>query len=146
MGRRVPRSAYLATAEAGPSRQSQLRFGFVHLYTALPLLGMEAMSTRRETTKQVFNSAAEAFNACQSWRHREGQFSALIPAAAPVSTHARPVQTDIRSCEADLDHALVLGRRYSVMPGMNYNKALLSLHCPTLRTFPYMLPDGKTDD
>ena len=30
-----------------------LRFGFVLLITALPLLGMEAMSTRRETTKQV---------------------------------------------------------------------------------------------
>ena len=107
-----------------------LRFGFVLLITALPLLGMEAMSTRRETTKQVFDSAAAALNACQSWRHREGQFSALIPAAAPVSTRARPIQTDIRSCEADLEDALVLGRRYSVVPGMNYNKALRSLHRP----------------
>ena len=88
-----------------------LRLRFVLLITALPLLGMEAMSTRRETTKQVFDSAAEAFDACQSWRQREGQFSAMIPAAAPVSTQTRPVQTDIRSCEADLDHALVLGRR-----------------------------------
>ena len=35
-----------------------------------------------------------------------------------MSTQARPVQTDIRSCEADLDHALVLGRRYSVVPGV----------------------------
>ena len=101
-----------------------LRFGFVLLITALPLLGMEAMSTRRETTQQVFDSAAEALNAFQSWRHREGQFSALIPAAAPVSTQARPVQTDIRSCEADLDHALVLGRRYSVVPGVHQNKTL----------------------
>ena len=99
-----------------------LRFGFVLLITALPLLGMEAMSTRRETTKKVFDSAAEALDACQSWRHGEGQFSALIPAAAPVSTQARPVQTDIRSCEADLDHALVLGRRYSVVPGVHYKK------------------------
>ena len=97
-----------------------LRFGFVLLITALPLLGMEAMSTRWETTKQVFDSAAEALNACQSWRLREGQFSALIPAAAPVSTQARPVQTDIRSCEADLDHALVLGRRYSVVPDSSH--------------------------
>ena len=63
-----------------------LRFGIVLLITALPLLGMEAMSTRRETSKQVFDSAAEALNACQSWRLREGQFSALIPAAAPVWT------------------------------------------------------------
>ena len=40
-----------------------LRFGVVLLITALPLLGMEAMSTRRETTQQVFDSAAEALNA-----------------------------------------------------------------------------------
>ena len=123
-----------------------LRFGFVLLITALPLLGMEAMSTRRETTKQVFDSAAEALNACQSCRLREGQFSALIPAAAPVSTQARPVQTDIRSCEADLDHALVLGRRYNVVAGVHYNKTLRSLYRPIQRTFPYLLPDGKTGD
>jgi hypothetical protein len=123
-----------------------LRFGFVLLITALPLLGMEAMSTRRETTKKVFDSAAEALDACQSWRHGKGQFSALIPAAAPVSTQARPVQTDIRSCEANLDHALVLGRRCSVVPGVHYKKTLRSLHRPIRRTFPYLLPDGKTDD
>ena len=51
-----------------------LRFGFVLLITALPLLGMEAMSTRRETSKQVFDSAAEALNACQSWRLRKDSF------------------------------------------------------------------------
>ena len=119
-----------------------LRFGFVLLITALPLLGMEAMSTRRETTKQVFDSAAEALNACQSWRLREGQFSALIPAAAPVSTQARPVQTDIRSCEADLDQ----GRRNSVVAGVQYNKTLRSLHRPIHRTFPSLLPDGTTGE
>ena len=74
------------------------------------------------------------------------RFSALIPAAAPVSTQARPVQTDIRSCEADLDHALVLGRRYGVVPGVHYNKTLRSLHRPIHRTFPYLLQDGKTGE
>ena len=83
---------------------------------------MEAMSTRQKTTKQMFDSAGEALNACQSWRLRKGQFSALIPAAAPVSTQARPVQTDIRSCEADLDHALVLGRRYALCPACTTTK------------------------
>ena len=39
-----------------------------------------------------------------------------------MSTQARPVQTDIRSCEADLDHALVLGRRYSVVARVHYKK------------------------
>ena len=123
-----------------------LRFGFVLLFTAVPLLGMEAMSTRRETTKQVFDSASEALDACQSWRLREGQFSALIPAAEPVSVQARPVQTNIRSCEADLDRALVLGRRYSVVADVHYNKTLRSLHRPIHRTFPYLLTGGKTDD
>ena len=123
-----------------------LRFGFVLLLTALPLLGMEAMSTRRETTKQVFDSATEALEACQNWRHREGQFSALIPAAKPVSDQARPVRTDIRSCEADLDRALILGRRYSVVANVHYNKTLRSLHRPINRTFPYLQTGGKTDD
>ena len=123
-----------------------LRFGFVLLLTALPLLGMEAMSTRRETTKQVFDSATEALEACQNWRHRGGQFSALIPAAKPVSDQARPVRTDIRSCEADLDRALILGRRYSVVADIHYNNTLRSLHRPIHRTFPYLLTGGKTDD
>ena len=39
----------------------------------------------------------------------------------------------------------MLGRRYSVMPGVHYNKMLRSLHRPIRRTFPYLLPDGKTD-
>ena len=123
-----------------------LRFGFVLLKTALPLLGIEAMTTRRETTKQVFDSPTKALDACQRWRHREGQFSALTPAAEPVSTQARPAQTNIRSCEADLDRALILGRRYGVVAGVHYNKTLRSLYRPIQRTFPYLLPDGKTGD
>ena len=123
-----------------------LRFGFVLLMTALPLLGMEAMSTRRETTKQVFDSATKALDACQRWRHMGGQFSALIPAAEPVSTQARPVQTNIRSCEADLDRPLILGRLYGVVADLHYNKTLRSLHPPIHRTFPYLLLGGKTDE
>lgn len=123
-----------------------LRFGFVLLITSLPLLGMETMSTQRETTNQVFDSATEALNACQSWRHREGQFLDLIPAAEPVSRQARPVQTDIRSCEADQYGALIFGRHYTVVAGLHYNKTLLSLHRPMHRTFPYMLLSGKTND
>ena len=88
-----------------------LGFGFVLLITTLPLLGMEAMSTRREISKQVFDSAAEALIAYQIWLHRGGQLYALIPAAEPVSSQAPPAQTNIRNCKADLDHALVLGRR-----------------------------------
>ena len=63
-----------------------------------------------------------------------------------MSTQARPVLVGIRSCEADLDHALVLGRRYRVVADLHYNKTLRSLHRPIYRTFPYLLPDGKTDD
>ena len=32
------------------------------------------------------------------------------------------MQTNIRSCEADLDRALILGRRYGVVAGVRYNK------------------------
>ena len=51
-----------------------LRFGFVLLMSALPLLGREAMSTRRETTKQVFDSATKDLEACQHLQCRVGQF------------------------------------------------------------------------
>ena len=97
-----------------------LRFGFVLLMTALLLLGMEAMSTRREITKQIFDSSTKALDGCQRWRHMEEQFSALIPAAEPMSTQALPLQTDIRSCEADLDRALILERRYGVVASEHY--------------------------
>lgn len=63
-----------------------------------------------------------------------------------MSDQARPVRTDIRSCEADLDRALILGRRYSVVADIHYNKTLRSLHRPIHRTFPYLLTGGKTDD
>ena len=39
----------------------------------------------------------------------------------------------MRSCEAALDQALVLGRRDGIVPGMHYNK---TLHRPIQRTFP----------
>ena len=63
-----------------------------------------------------------------------------------MSTQAQLVQTDVRSCEADLDHARVLGRRYSVVAGVHYNKTLRSLHPPINRSSHYLLPDSKTDD
>ena len=56
------------------------------------------------------------------------------------------MQTNIRSCEADLDRALILGRRYGVVAGVHYNETLRSLHRPILRTFPFLLLSGKTDD
>ena len=65
-----------------------VRFSLVLMITALPLIGIEAMSTRRETPKRMFDSAAEALEACQSWRLAEGQFSALTPSAQPVHVRA----------------------------------------------------------
>ena len=126
---------------------SVIRFSLILLITALPLIGMEAMSTRKhQTPKRVFDVSKEALQACQHWRHQEGQFSALIPAALPVSTQARTVQTDMRSCEADLDQALILGRRYSVVATAHYNKTLHTLHRPIHRTFPYLEEERQTDD
>ena len=120
-----------------------VRFSLVLMITALPLIGIEAMSTRRETPKRVFDSATEALEACQGWRLAEGQFSALTPAAQPVSRRARPVTTNLRSCEVDLDHALIIGRRYSVVVDVHYNKPLNALHRPISRTFPYFSGHDK---
>lgn len=113
------------------------------MITALPLIGIEAMSTRRETPKRVFDTAAEALEACQGWRLAEGQFSALTPAAQPVSQRARPVTTNLRSCEVDLDQALIIGRRYSVVVDVHYSKPLNALHRPISRTFPYFSAHDK---
>ena len=120
-----------------------VRFSLVLMITALPLIGIEAMSTRRETPKRVFDTAAEALEACQGWRLAEGQFSALTPAAQPVSQRARPVTTNLRSCEVDLDQALIIGRRYSVVVDVHYSKPLNALHRPISRTFPYFSAHDK---
>ena len=63
-----------------------------------------------------------------------------------MSTQARPLQTDIRGFEADLDRALILERRYGVVASEHYNKTMRSLHRPIHRAFPYLLLNGKNDD
>ena len=123
-----------------------VRFSLVLVITALPLIGIEAMSTRRETPKQVFDAVDVALEACHRWRMAEGQFSALTPAAPPLTNQPRPVTTDLRSCEADLDHALIIGRRYSVVPDVHYDKPLHALHRPISRTFPYFTENPKQTD
>jgi hypothetical protein len=51
----------------------------VLVLSTLPLIGIEAMSTRQQTPQSSYDSAVEALTACQAWRQQEGVFTALTP-------------------------------------------------------------------
>lgn len=44
----------------------------VLVLSTLPLIGIEAMSTRQPTPQSSYDSAVEALTACQAWRQQEG--------------------------------------------------------------------------
>jgi hypothetical protein len=112
----------------------------VLVLSTLPLIGIEAMSTRQQTPHNTYDSAVEALTACQAWRQKEGVFTALTPAMPQIASQPRPIQTGLRSCEADLEQALIIGRRYSVVAELHYDKPLRQLHRPISQTFPYASP------
>jgi hypothetical protein len=107
------------------------------IISTFPLIGIEAMSTHRETPQRIYDTAVQALAACQAWRQQEGVFTALTPPMHRIASHPRRLQTGLRSCEADLEKALILGRRYSVVAESHYDKPLHQLHRPISQTFPY---------
>ncbi|MFL2516884.1 MAG: hypothetical protein ACJ0GX_10005 [Parasynechococcus sp.] len=112
----------------------------VLVLSTLPLIGIEAMSTRQQTPQNSYDSAVEALTACQTWRQQEGVFTALTPPMHRIAAQPRRIQTGLRSCEADLEQALIIGRRYSVVAESHYDKPLHQLNRPISQTFPYMSP------
>lgn len=109
----------------------------VLVLSTLPLIGIEAMSTRQQTPQHIYDSAVEALTACQAWRQQEGVFTAITPAMHRIASHPRHIQTGLRSCEADIEQALIIGRRYSVLAESHHDKPLHQLHRPINQTFPY---------
>jgi hypothetical protein len=81
------------------------------------------------TAKQL-RRAVEALTACQAWRQQEGVFTALTPAMHRIASQPRRIQTGLRSCEADLEQALIIGRRYSVLAESHYDKPLAPTASP----------------
>lgn len=47
-----------------------------------------------------------------------------------IASKPRRIQTGLRSCEADLEQALIIGRRYSVQAESHADKPLHQLHRP----------------
>jgi hypothetical protein len=61
-----------------------------------------------------------------------------------IASHPRHIQTGLRSCEADIEQALIIGRRYSVLDESHHDKPLHQLHRPINQTFPYLSPASNS--
>ena len=114
-----------------------LRLSLVLSVMTLPLIGMEVINARQQQPLNVFQSAEDAVLACRIWQEAEGTFTAR-------SSHAT-VQSSLRSCEADLDHPVILGRRFSVGDGVQYNRPIGSLHRSIAQRFPYLVDRPHTE-
>ena len=78
-----------------------LRLGLVLTVVALPLISIEVISAQQQEPLNEFQSAEDAVLACRIWQEAEGTFTA-------ISGEGR-VQSALPSCEADLDHPVILG-------------------------------------
>ena len=114
-----------------------LRLGLVLSIVTLPLIGMEVINARQQEPLNVFQSAEDAVLACRIWQEGEGTFTARSSDAT--------VQSSLRSCEADLDHPVILGRRFSVVAGVPYNQPIGSLHRSIAQRFPYLVDRPHTE-
>jgi len=112
------------------------RLGLALSVVALPLIGMEVINARQQEPLRVFQSAEDAVLACRIWQEAEGTFS--------FSSGDQRVQSALRSCEADLDHPVILGRRFSVVANAHYNRPLESLHRTVAQRFPYLKNPQQT--
>ena len=76
------------------------------------------------------------FSPAESGRRRRGTFTAI--------SGDGQVQSALRSYEADLDHPVILGRRFSVVAGAHYNRPVTSLHRTIAQRFPYLVDPQHT--
>ena len=121
-----------------------LRFSIVLLTTVVHLIGMDVVSARRDAPQRMYSSDRDAQFACQRWREREGEFSVTIPRAR-LGGEPGTFNTLIRRCEADLDHPVVYGVRYSVLAGAHYSTPLSDLHQKVIEHFPYPMEDSENE-
>ena len=114
-----------------------LRLGLVLSIVTLPLIGMEVINARQQEPLNVFQSAEDAVLACRIWQEAEGTFTAL--------SSNEILQAALRSCEADLDHPVILGRRFSVLAGTQDKRPIGSLHRSIAQRFPYLVHRQHTE-
>ena len=113
-----------------------LRFSLVLTLTAIHLTGMDMVSARRTPPQGMYDNVDLAQIACRRWQNREGSFSIHIPGAR-LQGQSDTIRTSIRGCEADLDHPVILGYRYSVVADAHYDSSLSELHHKVIRRFPF---------
>ena len=117
---------------------------FVLTITALHLVGMDVVSARREAPQRMYGSGRDAEMACLHWRQQGGQFTSLL-LSSKLEEQPLQLRTSIRSCVADLDHPVILGRRYNVVRDAHYDVALKELNHTIVRRFPFPSPAVETD-
>ena len=105
---------------------------------------MDVVSASRDAPQRMYSSDRDAQFACQRWREEEGQFRVTIPGAR-LGGQPGTLNTLIRRCEADLDHPVVYGVRYSVLAGAHYDTSLSDLHQKVIERFPYPVEIAETD-
>ena len=115
-----------------------IRLELVLSVMTLPLVGMEVINTCQQEPLHLFKSAEDAVLACRIWQEAEGTFMA--------SNSGEIVQSALRRCEPDLDHAVILGRRFSVVDGAQYNNnsPINSLHRSIAKHSPYLIQNEQT--
>ena len=113
-----------------------IRLGLVLSVVTLPLVGVEVINTCHQEPLHLFKSDEDAVLACRIWQEAEGTFMA--------SNSGEIVQSALRRCEPDLDHAVILGRRFSVVDGAQYNSPINSLHRSTAKHSPYLVQNEQT--
>jgi len=97
---------------------------------------MEVINARQQEPLNVFQSAKDAVLACRIWQEAEGTFA--------TSNSGEIVQSALRSCETDLDHPVILGRRFSVVADALYNRPISNLDRSIAQRFPYLVQNEKT--
>lgn len=86
-----------------------LRFCIVLTITAMPLIGMDVVSARRDQPQRMYGSLLEAMHACRAWAAMEGTFSTASSGGGDHRLHPA-----IRSCTMDLDDPVIVAERYEV--------------------------------
>lgn len=114
-----------------------LRFCIVLTITAMPLIGMDVVSARRDEPQRMYGSLLEAMHACRAWAAMEGTFS-----AASSGRDDHRLQPAIRSCTLDLDDPVIVAERYEVEEN-SVHSALPGALERSLKTTFRFLPEGN---
>ena len=122
-----------------PGRSEMLRFCIVLTITAMPLIGMDVVSARRDEPQRMYGSMLEAMHACRSWAAMEGTFSTASSGGGDQRLHPA-----IRSCTLDLDDPVIVAERYDVEENSVHSALPGALHRSLKTTFRFLPERSET--